>query len=197
MWDELHGIEAKKRAEGNFAQLRDDVWKLEALLGRIESARQQRQILQDDRTQLLTHPNPDQDAILVSCLRAVDQQLTNYIHCLVTFKSLPPGFDINVKLIVYQRLLELALSSQNFVHAVESTLAQLPPQQSNDLRTLKAVLRTAKIDFMQAYSNLRKFGPPPPESQSLIPDFSLTTADRILLPVFAHTERLNRWLKRS
>ncbi|PPQ80115.1 hypothetical protein CVT24_006538 [Panaeolus cyanescens] len=261
MWDALHGEDARKAAEGHFAQLRDDIWKvmsfkdgflhkliivcqdkikmgakitkfqniqasaieilkphktwkssitslssngsirstlLGELLCRIENARQHRHGLLEDRTQLLTLPNPELDTILSTSLRDVDQQLTTHIDQLVAFDAfaddLPQGFDINIHSIAYQSLLDITLSLQQFVHAIQRTLAQIPSQPSRQA-ALKTTLRNAKRDCMQAYNKLHMLGQPPPEFQHFIPDVSLTTSDRIALQISAHTKRLKRRIK--
>ncbi|PPR05060.1 hypothetical protein CVT24_010192 [Panaeolus cyanescens] len=229
MWDMLHGDEALKRAEDNFAQLRDDVLKVMSfqsqslciasslyrkgtnlfkfqntqlsaieivinsraqspvyVLGhlsgskstrnilvaelrcRIENLRQHRQSLQEERTVLLTRPNPELEATLRSSLRDIDQQLTTYICQVLPFDSQHPEFaSFDIKYTSYRCLMDVTLSSQRFVKAIENTLGELPSNPSNWVRraALKAVLRTAKDDVMRTYDNMCKLVLSPPELQ--------------------------------
>ncbi|PPQ75338.1 hypothetical protein CVT24_007603 [Panaeolus cyanescens] len=168
------------------------------LLDRIGNAIQQRKTLQDNRTQLLHHPNHELDATFRSSLQDLDQQLNNHIHHLLALGISPRGLDVNVRTTAYQCLLDVTLASQQFVHAVEDTLAQLPTVPSNNKRKaeLGASLPTARDGFIHAYKNLRIFGSAPSNFEEFIPSVSLTTWERFTLEIYVHTERWTLLLKK-
>ncbi|PPR08204.1 hypothetical protein CVT24_001391 [Panaeolus cyanescens] len=140
------------------------------LLDRISHVRSQRQALQDAQSQLLTLDNHESDTALRSSLIDVDQQLINHLQQLVSFKTPPAGSIGNIQSIIYECLLDITLSSQQFVHAIEKILSSPHFHPSYASATyLQQALLAAKTDFQNAYNRLHAFGPPPPGVDPFIP----------------------------
>ncbi|PPR07894.1 hypothetical protein CVT24_005575 [Panaeolus cyanescens] len=169
---------------------------LKELLDRIHNAQQERRAIIDDRIQLLIFPNHDLESTLPPSLRSVDERLANHLRQLVEFGT-QLSLNLNPQSITYQCLLDITLSSQQFLRAVESALAQLPSSPSNDQRRteLRAILNSAKADFRFDYFTLRDFDSPPPDFQKSLSVITPRLFDRIKLEASYRSYYLQRLLK--
>ncbi|PPR05061.1 hypothetical protein CVT24_010193 [Panaeolus cyanescens] len=146
------------------------------LLERIGNAYQRRQSLQEERTQLLTDPNPKLDDILLADFRDVDKRLVSNIHRLATYKFPPHRLCGDVRGTAYQYLRGITLSSEQFVRDIEAALTLLSSSsestQPSRRHDLEETLLAARMDVQAAYSRLLDFGLRPPGFEPFVPTIS-------------------------
>ncbi|PPQ74765.1 hypothetical protein CVT24_003190 [Panaeolus cyanescens] len=164
---------------------------LTELMGRIQNARHERQVILRDRFQLLTLPDPgcDLDSTLIQLLKDVDGRLTNYIHQLVVFGSPVPNVP-DPESIMYQHLFSITLSWQQFIHANKFALTQSPSLSPARRAVLKKSLRASIDNFISAYVTLNTVGNPPSNVQPFAPTVKLGMLDQIKLTTLMQAKRL-------
>ncbi|KAF9047928.1 hypothetical protein BJ165DRAFT_1527185 [Panaeolus papilionaceus] len=218
MWDKVSDGQPKKRAEANFVQLRDDIWKgpvskgarvsrsynnyesaiqilrdninsggynqfpltdhtlvlatnpkhhsapflYQELLDRVTNARQEMESLQQEKTQLISDPDPQLESVVYAKLPEVKDDLSKFLGQLIDFGTPPPGFEGALERCVYQDLLDHVNDARGEQAALTQALAHLHtnPDCVREA-TLTQQLDLIKQELAQRVTTLLEHGNPP------------------------------------
>ncbi|PPQ75023.1 hypothetical protein CVT24_010292 [Panaeolus cyanescens] len=164
MWDNVHGEEAMMRAESNFVELRDVIWKL------------------------LANPNEELEPILISNLKEAEEDLANHFDQLIDYQldGPPPEFEQIFQSVIFKHLLDLTSVSQRFARAIKNTLSQFTPAENNTEHRidLEEMLKMARRDFQLAYATACNFVP-------LLPGKGHSHTDHTISPTKKFTVTFN------
>ncbi|PPQ75397.1 hypothetical protein CVT24_012991 [Panaeolus cyanescens] len=153
------------------------------LLDRIQNARLEKLSLLEERIHLLESPHPAFDSNITTNLTEIDKRLTTYIDCLVAYCSPSQAQNLNSRVVVYQHLLDITLSSQQLVHALSNAVERLSNTTSitGQRSALVFALQTAKKDYKCAYMDLLRFGARPKGFPAFKASVTLDIPDNIQL----------------